>query len=234
MAKKKAAEPAVRKSLLVMGGAAIGAALFGFILLKFVLGGGGGEEADQATELAILNNASIPIASATPGPGSDGAVSNVLTPGGRDPFVKPDGVATISTNPGGLGSTSSAPVSSGSTPVAAPAAAPAPTTTYVEPAPQPVPVGEGPAPAPQQPAPTATPRPTFEQQTITVLAIYNSSADVRIDDIVYEGARANDVLTERFKLDEFEGSCFWMKDRYPPDSQKAERFKLCADDTATR
>ena len=57
--KKSASEPAVRKSVLVMGGAAVGAALFGFILFNFVLGGGGGGGGDQATELATLNNASI-------------------------------------------------------------------------------------------------------------------------------------------------------------------------------
>lgn len=235
--KKKASEPAVRKSFLVIGGSAVGAAVFGFVLFTFVLGGGGGAEGDdQATELATLNNASIPIASApgVPEPGSDGAVLNALTEGGRDPFEKPAGIVTAESNPGGFNTT---------TAVAAAAPTPAPAPVYA-PAPQPaqtVPVGEGPAPAPAQPAPAQpapepqpTPRPVFPQQTITVLEIYGSAADIRIDDTVYEGVRADQVLTERFNLDEFEGSCFYMKDRYPPDSDKPERFKLCADDTVTR
>lgn len=230
--KKKAAQPPVRRSVLVMGGAAIGAALFGFVLFTFVLGGGGGGGTEATTaELATLNNASIPIAAAAgAAPGSDGLVRNELTPGGRDPFLTPAGVQTEPGGPSSSTGTTSAPV----------AAAPAPEPVYVPPpAPaQTVPVGEGPPPAtqpaPPPPAPQPTPRPVYPTQTISVLGVAKGSADIRIDDVVYEDVRARQVLTERFNLDEFDGACFWMKDRYPKDSRSPERFKLCAGDTVTR
>jgi hypothetical protein len=227
--KKKAPEPAVRKSLLITGGVAVGAALLGFVLMTFLGGGGGGEE-EAATELATLGGATIPIASGAPVAGGPGTDPIELTPGGRDPFVSK---APPSAAPAGSSSgPAPAPVPAAA-PVPAPAAAPVAYVPPPAPVAQPQPAPQQPAPAPQ-PTPAATPRPVYPKQTITVIAIYAESADVRIDDTVYEGARTDDELTERFHVGSFEGRCFFMKDRFPPDSQEPERFELCADDTVTR
>jgi hypothetical protein len=93
MAKKKAAEPAVRKSFIVGGGIVIGVAILGFVLSTFVLGGGGGGDEDTGPVTTPA-----PVSSANPGtvPGSDGVPTtdtdtskfpaNELKPGGRNPF----------------------------------------------------------------------------------------------------------------------------------------------------
>jgi hypothetical protein len=88
--KKKADEPAVRKSFLVFGGVIIGVAILGFVVSTFLVGGGGGGE--EVTK---------PISSSAPTTGSDtsgstgtpatGATTgtfpkNELKPGGKNPF----------------------------------------------------------------------------------------------------------------------------------------------------
>src|SRR5688500_11342186 len=84
--KKKAAEPPVRKSFLVFGGVALGVALLGFVLMKFVGGGDGGEAAETTTELATLEGAQIPIASVPPSASPESGANDLIA-GGRDPFL---------------------------------------------------------------------------------------------------------------------------------------------------
>lgn len=73
-------KPQVRRSFLIIGGAAIGAAVIGFILMNFVLGGDGGGTAAPP--------ASSPSAQTQPtlAPLSD-AKHEPLREGGRDPFI---------------------------------------------------------------------------------------------------------------------------------------------------
>lgn len=89
MARKTAVdEPPVRKGLLVVGGVAVGAALLGFLIIHFALGGGGGENPLPSTPAAP--GVAVPVATATPS-------SNEVTSGGRDPFGAPQGLAPIAT-----------------------------------------------------------------------------------------------------------------------------------------
>lgn len=119
MAKKKAIEPPVRKSVLVGGGIVIGVAVLGFIVSTFVLGGGGGGDAKPAA------NAN-PVATAAPAaqvPGSDGVPAtgntaagsdqfpeNNLNPGGKNPFApKASGTSSASTSGSVLAAAAKAP-----------------------------------------------------------------------------------------------------------------------------
>jgi hypothetical protein len=90
-------QPAVRKGLLITCGAAIGAALLGFILINFVLGGHGAGTAPTtgtAATTTTVGTSTSPLATATPQP-----VSNEITPGGRDPFSAPLGIAPVASPP---------------------------------------------------------------------------------------------------------------------------------------
>ncbi len=95
MARKVTEEqPAVRKSLLVICGVAIGAALIGFVLVNFVLAGHGGGAAPStasSTATSTLPQSNTPLSTTTPAP-----ASNEETPGGRDPFSGPIGIAPLS------------------------------------------------------------------------------------------------------------------------------------------
>ena len=73
----------------------------------------------------------------------------------------------------------------------------------------------------------------FEKQTVAVMAVYASSADVRIDDTVYEGAQVG-ISSPSVQAQRVSGDCVSIKDRYPPDSQKAESFTLCSGASVTR
>jgi hypothetical protein len=93
MAKKSASfeqEPAVRKSFLIVGGVALAAAVLGFVVMNFVLGGGGGDEdtggEDTASQVSTTNAPEAPAVEppATPKP----AEPKGLTSGGYDPFRK--------------------------------------------------------------------------------------------------------------------------------------------------
>lgn len=88
MAKRQAEpQPAIRKSFLITGGVAIGAALLGFILMTFVLGGGGGSSDPAPTPAAgapAVGSDGAPAS--TPAPTERPAEPDGLTPGGRDPF----------------------------------------------------------------------------------------------------------------------------------------------------
>jgi hypothetical protein len=87
--------PPVRKGILIVAGAAIGAALIGFILMNFVLKGGSGTAPTQPLPTSAVNPAlggTSPLSTATPVP-----VSNEVTPGGRDPFGNAVGIAPIAT-----------------------------------------------------------------------------------------------------------------------------------------
>lgn len=90
MAKKRVEQgPPVRKSFLIVAGAAIGAALIGFVLMTFVFGGGGGEDdtGTVATETSAPGAEGAPAAPiATPVPTPKPTDPPGLKPGGRDPF----------------------------------------------------------------------------------------------------------------------------------------------------
>lgn len=94
MAKNKQPAPPIRKSFLIIGGVAIGAALLGFILMTFVLGGGGGsDEPESPSEVATEQggtaggSAGGAAPAATPAPTPAPQVENEIKEGGRDPFA---------------------------------------------------------------------------------------------------------------------------------------------------
>jgi hypothetical protein len=232
--KKKPPEPAIRKSYLITGGIAIGAALLGFVVVNFAMAGDGGGS-DEATELAITDAASIPL-QAEPEVGADtSGGANELSEGGRDPF-SPAVVDRSGGSSGSSPSTSSQFSPQPPAPVQAVQPAPEPQQepaatqpTYT----QPQPVGEGPPPAAEsqvQPQPTPAPAPA----SISALSVYGDAADVQIDGVVYEGVRAGDELTARFNLDEVKGECFVMKDMAYGTPGHHPRFTLCEGDVVQR
>lgn len=86
-------EPAVRKGLLIVAGAAVGAAILGFILMNFVLKGGGSSPSAPLPTAAAPGIGSSSIPTATPVPANDED-----TPGGRDPFSGPVGIAPLASS----------------------------------------------------------------------------------------------------------------------------------------
>lgn len=89
MAKKSAVPQAqVRKPLLIVAGVALGAALIGFVLVNFVLGGGssGGEPLPVGPGTGTTGGAATSPAPSVP-------ASDVQTDGGRDPFDQSSGGA---------------------------------------------------------------------------------------------------------------------------------------------
>jgi hypothetical protein len=238
--KKKPPEPTVRKGFLVTGGIAVGAALLGFLAMTF-LAKGGGDGGEAATELAITegNTVAIPTSEPQVKAGSD-ETANDFEEGGRDPFAP----GLVASTGGGSSSTSSSPSSSSSGGSSASVAQPAPQRApvqqqptsqqpvyqppaYEQPVYQPPPEGEGPAPEEDSPKPNG-------EVAVQVLATDASSADIQIDDDVYEDARNGDTLTERFNLDEIDGGCVYMKDMWAGSPGHRERFKVCTGDVVYR
>jgi hypothetical protein len=106
-------EPVVRKSLLIVAGAAAGAALIGFVLMNFVFGGGGDTAATSPAPAAQSQTGGVtaPVHTATP------TANNEVTSGGRDPFA-PQGLAAV-------------PAAAPAAPAAAAPAAPAPSASVL-------------------------------------------------------------------------------------------------------
>lgn len=133
---------------------------------------------------------------------------------------------------GGGGGGSDEPIVTSPTPGTAPdpaAAAAAPTPT---PSPTPfkltpggrdpfVPqAGAAPAPTPEVQPAAFTSQEGAEPVTVSVLAVKNGTAEIKLNDTILSGVRPDQVLTNRFNTDEFKDKCVVMKDN-------GDRFKVC-------
>jgi hypothetical protein len=189
------------------------------------MGGGGGGGPEQASELATTNGpaAVIPV---EPNAADEQQLEG-LQVGGRDPFspqvVADTGGGATSSGP----TTASAPAPQMVLDVVPPTAPPAESAPPAETAPQ----GEAPDPdAPvfaPQPAQQSEQAPAEAPARVTVLRVSGGTADIQIDDEVFTGRHAKDVLTDRFNLDEFKGECVFMKDMYRGGVGHHDRFQVC-------
>jgi hypothetical protein len=88
---KKTEEGPIRKSFLITGGVAIAAAVIGFLVMNFVVGGGD-EPIDTGPPAALSQG--VTTSTPTPSP-----ASATIRPGGRDPFTPADGVSVATPPP---------------------------------------------------------------------------------------------------------------------------------------
>jgi hypothetical protein len=82
MATNRSKQAAVRKSVYVFGGVAVGVALLGFVLMSVVGGGGAGDTPFPSSPPSAMT----PPAPSAPSAPTGAAAQQGLRPGGRDPF----------------------------------------------------------------------------------------------------------------------------------------------------
>jgi hypothetical protein len=97
-------EKPVRKSVLIIGAVALGAAILGFVLMNFVFGGS--DNVAPLPSTPTVPGVAAPVATPTPIP-----VNNEETSGGRDPFSGPQGLAAVTTPAPAAPTASTAPAS---------------------------------------------------------------------------------------------------------------------------